>query len=274
MLRGIILIATGHGNYGKLAYNLALTIKAVDYIPIAVVTDSVGLSHLRENERNIFDHIIDIPEEYKDGFGAKLFLDKLTPFKKTLFLDADMLWLSKNPNELFEILEGKQFATITEGDSENENLKYYFWANKDEIKEAYGVKKIPQIRSEVIYFEDSKVFKTARKLKPENKLKTIRYFGEQIPDELYFNIACAQLEHDPNIGFMPAYWNRLHGEIMLPLQELHNKYFLLSFGSNAASPIQKQTYEKVMKVVCYKLGLQFLYPLRSKKEWAQGRLKI
>lgn len=274
MLRGIILIATGHGNYGKLAYNLAQTIKAVEPYPIAVVTDDVGLSHLREAEKSIFDFIINLPKDTGDGFGVKLHLDKLTPFKKTLFLDADMLWLSRKPSELFEALECKSFATITEGDSENENQKYYFWADKDEIKQAYGVKKIHQIRSEVIYFEDERVFKAARKLNPEKKLKSIRYFGDKIPDELYFNVACAQLEHDPSMGFMPAYWNRLHGEIMISLKEAHSQYYLLSFGSNASSPVQKSTYEKVMRAVCYKLGTRFMYPLRSKKGWAAGRLKI
>lgn len=138
----------------------------------------------------------------------------------------------------------------------------------------YQVEKIYQTRSEVIYFEKGcKVFQFCRKLHPEVMLKTIRRFGEWIPDELYFNIAIAKLgiEIKP---FMPAYWSRLHNEIMPNLSVLYKQYYLLSFGSNAASPIMKRTYDNVMKVVCNKLRTPYQFKLKSKKEWAPGRLKI
>jgi len=273
--QGIILIATGHGNYGKMAYNLALTIKNVEpETQIAVIHD--GLDHLTEIQKEIFDFRIELPEGFRQGFGAKLHLDQLTPFEKTLFLDADMLWLGKKPSELFAELNGTGFTSITEGHSEAINYKYYFWADPQEIKDAYKVDKVWQIRSEVMYFEKgTKVFDKARSLKPEKKLKTIRKFGEHIPDELYFNIATAILGIDPHLpSWMPAYWARLHGEVMPPLKDLHQSYYLLSFGSNAASPIMKKTYDTVMTVATYKLGLPYLFKLKSKKEWAPGRLKI
>lgn len=276
LTKGIILIATGHAGYGQMAYNLACSIKAIEDIDIAVVHSGAALSHLSGSQRNVFTHVIDLPADYKDGFGCKLHLDQLTPFDKTLYLDADMLWLGKNPSELFAELDGVQFTIITEGSSESVSNKYYFWADLAEIQAAYKVEKVWQIRSEVIYFEKgTKVFKEARKLKPETKLKTIRMFGDKIPDELYFNIACAVLDvspHKPN--WMPAYWSRLHGEIMPNLAVLYRDYYLLSFGSNTASPVMKRTYDNVMKVVTNKLRLPYLFKLKSKKEWAPGRLKI
>ena len=272
---GIILIATGHPNYGKLAYNLALTIKtAGENTPVAIV--HTGLEHLTESQKAIFDYLIPLPENFRDGFGAKLHLDELTPFDKTLFLDADMLWLGRKPSQLFAELDGTGFTSITEGHSEAINYKYYFWAEPQEIKDAYKVDKVWQIRSEVMYFErGTKVFSKARSLKPETKLKTIRKFGEAIPDELYFNIATALFKIDPHMpSWMPAYWARLHGEIMPPLKDLHNDYYLLSFGSNQASSIMRKTYDNVMQVAAYKLGLPYLFKLKSKREWAPGRLKI
>jgi hypothetical protein len=200
----------------------------------------------------------------------------LTPFDKTLFLDADMLWLGRKPSELFNELNGTGFTSITEGDSDAINYKYYFWADPEEIKSAYKVPKVWQMRSEVLYFEKgTKVFKKARELKPEKKLKTIRKFGEHIPDELYFNIATAILEINPHLpNWMPAYWARLHGENMPALKDLNKDYYLLSFGSNSVSPIMKKTYDNVMQVAAYKLGIPYLFKLKSKKEWAPGRLKI
>jgi len=273
MDKGIIIIATGHPNYGNMAYNLACSIKSVEDMPVAVVWSDTSLSHLTAEQIRMFDHKIELPEGYRTGFGVKLHLDQLTPFKKTLCLDADMLWLGKSPSELFESLDGVPFTCITEGDSDSPNPKYYFWAEPVEIKEMYQVDWVPQTRSEAIYFEKKDVFKFCRRLHPEIMLKTIRKLGEWIPVELYFNIALAKLNIRPD-KFMPAYWSRLHNEIMPNLSVLYNEYFLLSFGSNAASPIMKRTYDNVMKVVCNKLRMPYLFKLKSKKEWAPGRLKI
>ena len=274
--KGIILIATGHPNYGNMAYNLALSIKSVEDIEVAVVHAGRSLEHLTPEQKQIFDHRIDLPVDYSTGFNTKIHLDQLTPFYRTLCLDVDMLWLGKKPSELFTELEGCKFSIITEGDSDNENKKYYFWANPDEIKSAYKVSKIYQTRSEVIYFEKgTEVFAKARELEPDKKLNSIRRFGEWIPDELYFNIAMALLGIDPHKSrWMPAYWARLHGEVMPNMAVLFMEYFLLSFGSNAASPIMKRAYDNVMQVVVKKLGLPYMFKLKSKKEWAPGRLKI
>lgn len=274
LTHGIILIATGHSGYGRMAYNLAVSIKAVEDVQIAVVHEGVALSHLTDEQRKVFNYIIELPIDYRIGFGVKLHLDQLTPFDKTLYLDADMLWLGRKPSELFTTLNGTSFTTITEGNSDAINHKYYFWANVEEIQKEYGVTKVYQIRSEVIYFEKGvKVFKKARELRPEKKLKTIRRFGELLPDELYFNIAVALLgiELTP---FMPAYWSRLNGEVMPNLSVLFRDYYLLSFGSNIASPVMKRAYDNVMQVAANKLGLTYMFHLKSKKEWAPGRLKI
>lgn len=270
---GIILIATGHANYGKMAYNLACSIKSVEDFPVAIVCDGVSLSHLDTAQKNIFNKIIPVPVEYRMGFGLKLHLDQLTPFDKTLFLDVDMLWLGKKPSELFEFLAGTSFTCITEGCSDKPNHKYYFWADVNEIKEMYNVDKVYQTRSEVIYFEKKDVFKFCRQIHPEVMLKTIRKFGEWIPDELYFNIAIAKLNLEIK-PFMPAYWSRLNNELMPNLSVLYKEYYLLSFGSNAASPIMKRAYDNVMQVVCNKVRMPYLFKLKSKKEWAPGRLKI
>lgn len=274
--KGIILIATGHPNYGTMAYNLALTIKSVEPIPVAVIFSDRSLSYLNDTQKKVFDFVIELPGDFRTSFGAKLHLDQLTPFDKTLYLDADMLWLGRKPSDLFKELEGVGFTSITEGNSDVVNNQYYFWADPEEIKREYGLKKVWQIRSEVLYFEKgTKVFKKARELKPEKKLKTIRMFGEHIPDELYFNIATSILGIDPHVSnWMPAYWSRLNREQMPNLSVLYKDYYLLSFGSNIASPVMKRAYDNVMTVAVRKLGLSYLFKLKSKKEWAPGRLKI
>jgi len=270
---GIIIIATGHPNYGNMAYNLACSIKAAEDIPVAIVWSEGSRNHLTDKQLQIFSQMIQLPALYRTGFGVKLHLDQLTPFDKTLYLDADTLWLGRKPSELFAELSGTSFTCITEGDTDKPNPKYYFWAEPQEIKEMYQVDKVYQTRSEVIYFEKgTKVFETARDV-DASALKTIRRFGEWIPDELYFNIAIAKLGLTLK-PFMPAYWSRLHNELMPNLSVLYKEYYLLSFGSNAASPVMKRAYDNVMKVVCNKLRMPYQFRLKSKKEWAPGRLKI
>lgn len=220
------MIATGHAQYGNMAHNLACSIKYAENIPVALVHDEFSLSHLNDDQKAVFSELIPVPAEYRSGFGLKLHLDQLTPFDNTLFLDADMLWLGKKPSELMADCAG-EFRIITEGDSDKPNPKYYFWADAADIKKQYGVDKIPQTRSEVIYFEKGcKVFKKARELKPESKLTTIRKFGEFIPDELYFNIAIGLLGLELN-PFKPAYWSRLNNEVMPNLSVLYRDYFCL-----------------------------------------------
>jgi len=108
-LRGIMLVATGHPYYGNMAYNLAISIKSVEDISIAVVFTGASLSHLSASQVAIFDHKIEAPDDYRTGFGVKLHLDQLTPYDQTLCLDVDMLWLSRKPSDLFDELNGKQF---------------------------------------------------------------------------------------------------------------------------------------------------------------------
>lgn len=272
MLNGILLIATGHANYGNLAYNLACSIRSVEpETNISVIFAEDGLGHLSDKQKMAFDHLIELPADYRTGFGVKLHLDQLTPYDRTLCLDVDMLWLGKKPSELFASLSG--FQIITEGHSDKPNPKYYFWAECKEIQEHYKVGRVYQTRSEVMYFErGTAVFSTARCIDVSG-LKTIRKFGTWVPDELYFNIAIAQLGLTIP-PFNPAYWCRLHGEVMPNLSVLYKDYYLLSFGSNAASSIMKRAYDNVMQVVCRKLGLPYMFKLKSKKEWAPGRLKI
>lgn len=273
---GIVIISTKHPNYGRLAYNLALSIKATENVQIAIVKDDVALSHLTDEQKKFFDQIIDLPEHYGTGFQTKLHLDQLTPFDKTLYLDADMVWVGyKKPSELFKELNGISFTGITEGDNIKPNPKYYFWADLKEIQDQYKVDKVYQWRSEVLYFEKgTKVFKKARELKPEKKLKTIRMFGPYIPDELYFNIATAILGVEPHKKWMPAYWLRMNNDVMPKPGDLANGYYLLSAGSNWASNQMKKMYDNTMRVVTNKLKVPYLFPLKSKKEWAPGRLKI
>lgn len=288
--RGIILIAIGSPFYGRFAFNLALSIKSVDpQFPVAIITAGAALNHLNSKQKGIFDQVIEQPVECGSGFATKLYLDELSPYDETLYLDADMGWLPKHsPNFLMDSMVESEFSAITEGycdmatqDKSNANSKYYFWADTDEIGLKYNITegKLYQWRSEVMYFKKTErvlsMFKTAREIYKAPGLKSIHLFANHIPDELAINISTAIHGIEPHrYKWMPAYWPRMNGDHMPSLEELYSKYFLLSCGSNVTTGNTKVTYNRVMKAAAYKLGFQHLFPLINKKESMPERIRM
>jgi hypothetical protein len=282
MLKGIAIIATGSPFYGRMAYNLAVTIKAVEDIPVAVLCSGSGLNHLSDRQKKVFDHIIEIDTT---AFAAKLSLYDYTPFEKTLYLDADMAWLpKKTPYQLFAELDGVHFTSITEGyydyktNQDHGNRMYHYWCNPLEAKERYNLTdKYYQWRSEVIYFEKGsvakKLFSDAKKIYAKPKVDLKRFAGH-VPDELAINIAASKNGIDPHkYKWTPAYWHRLHGE-GAGLPQIMQSFYLLSVGGNYATGTMKTCYNNVCMAAHRKLGLQYLFTLQSKKSVIADRVKM
>lgn len=288
--RGILLLATGHPYYGRMAYNLAMSIKAVDAdFPICIIHSERSLNHLSDNQKKYFDEMILLPEDEAKGFAGKLHLDLLSPFEETLFLDADMAWLpKKGPNDLFNELSEVEYTGITEGyydiDTQNRDeisKKYYFWADLDEIIKKYEIEsgKIYQWRSEVIYFKKTdrvrSFFATAREIHSSHGLKSIIMFGHQIPDELGINISAAIHEINPHkYKWIPALWPRLHGGSTTQFEDIYLKYYLLSCGSNYTTGDIKKLYDRIIKCAANKFHTQHIFPLIDKKSFIPDRAKM
>jgi hypothetical protein len=283
--RGILIIATNHGYYGRLAYNLAVTIKAAEKdVPVALVYDEEGLSHLSEYQSNIFDILIPLPPGKRDGFSAKVHLYELSPFEETLFVDADMLWLNLTPSQFFNEMKDVEYTGITEGwydidakDNSNSNLQYYYWADIEEILSVYGFDsgRLYQWRSEVIYFKKTervaKLFEDAIDILDEPRLNTIAKFGERIPDELAFNISAKINGIKPHIDkWTPAYWHKINNDDIPPAHAL-SEWYLVSFGGHHSSGTVKREYDNICKVAFSKMKRTHLFSLHSKKEYLKER---
>ena len=273
---GIVIVATGHPYYGRYAYNLACTIKAVEQIPICLLWSGNGIKHLTPDLLSIFDEVKEIES---DGVGAKLEIYKHSPFERTLFLDADMLWLpKKKPSDLFNQLEGTKFTAITEGSTDNPSGAYFFWAKVDEIREKYKVDKIYQYRTEVMYFEKCKeiadMFKEAKKIFKNPGLKTVKKFAGGVPDELAINIACAIHNIHPHVeNWQPSYWSKKHSGNIPPPQDLYANYYLFSVGGNNHSSLVDKFYNSLVKAQAPKAGHAFLFALQQKFSFLPERQK-
>lgn len=270
MKKGIVIVVCGHAYYGRFAFNLAVTIKAIEDFPICVLYNGTALSHLGAHQLDVFDYIEKIDDNIKANTMCKLHAYKYTPFEQTLVLDADTLWLQKRtPSELFAEVEGENFASITEGKESDVNKNYFFWADPGEIKQQYNCKaEIHQWRSEVMYFneEGKAVLKRALEICDTHKLKSAANFAHACPDELGINIATAEMGIAPHkYKWQPSYWPNMSGGIFRNMRDIEDKHYIVSFGSNTASGTLKSTYGHISSFAFMKMKRQNVFPLIEKR---------
>lgn len=220
MKRGVLLIAGGHQQYGKMAYNLAKRIKNVSNIPIQVLTydnclrpvENLGLD-------SVFDYIDEAPYSLLCIEGMRL-VGRLkcgmyfcSRFEETIFIDVDSMWFDKDINELFDSIESiRQFQTryIIDKDSDA-NLDV--WGSNKEAKERYDYNhNISSLSSYFTCFrkdeQNDEFFSTALAVYDDlyiNKPFATYVWQNQVPDELVFMITegiCGQIGQVP---FKPLY---------------------------------------------------------------------
>jgi hypothetical protein len=287
-MRGTVIVATGHPYYGRMAYNLACTIKACDEdAHITVAHSSSSLRHLGSHQIDIFNGFAHVRDEL-DGFSPKLHLDELSPYEETLYLDADMLWLpfDRSPRDLMDEMANEHgWSGITEGwcevdtlDMKESSERYYYWADVRELREKFALTgRMYQWRSEVIWFRrdaGAAIFERARRVMDRTaELKTVKRFGTAIPDELALNVALAQGGVRPHRDrWTPAYWPPFHGwGRTVPAMR---DWYLMSFGGHVAPSEFRRSYDNICKVAHRKLGRQHLFGLHSKTSYLPDRQKI
>jgi hypothetical protein len=279
MSKGIIIVATGNAHYGRLAYNLAVSIKSVEDFPIAVLYNGSALSHIGSHQIGVFDYVIEMDEWIAANQGSKMYCADYTPFSESLLLDADMLWLpNRKPSELFEELKDVDFTGITEGKDTEPAKNYFFWADVGEIREVYGVAgDIYQWRTEVVYFNEKgkEIIRKANEITNNPRLKSIKLFAYTVADELGINIAAAMAGVAPHVyKWKASYWHLMNGNIIPEPKKLYDEYYLLSLGGNVSSGTIRKFYDSIMKASCYKLELQHVFPLKSKREYLKERDKM
>lgn len=285
--RGILLIATTHPYFGRMAANLAMTIKAVEDFPIVLIADTIALRDLDDSEKDLFFEIRTCPDIPSGLIGVnqvRMCLPQLSPFKETLVMDVDMLWLLKHtPSELFAVLADRDFTIINEGymdlDSGEDHTtgRYMHWGNMEEIKEAHGLTgRFYQVRGEFLLFRKSpevtKLYRTARRIQKNPKIDT-KLLGGSVTDEFALNVAMSQLGIEPHeSGWQPAYWPALHGNLMPTMSQLHDRYYAISFGGNYAHRLSLRAYGILAGAAANKLGLQYRFPLQSKRKYLTERI--
>jgi len=216
MSRGVFLIAFQKRGYIFSAYNLAVSIKHHNPdIKIALFHDStIGLLH--ESDAGVFDLLIQMDEKLKytnnifDPAKVKLSIYDYLPFDKNLVIDVDSICLS-DLGAMLDELEGEggnyytHVKSIYKKDSHQSGnvIPDMDWAFANDIWEKYNLNghSLPCTNSSYQYIvksdETKELFERAIKHLSDpiekSKLRNLWGYGTGQADELYLNIAMAEL---------------------------------------------------------------------------------
>lgn len=246
----ILIACYGHSSYAKFASNLSYSIRKWSNIEMVLLSDGCHSGV----DVSAFNKIVEISTP-NDPCLFKISLDKLSPFDKTIYLDADMLCLS-NPESFFnEISKGEFWIDCIRQTDEN------WWAKSSSLKK-YGCDNIfNDVNSSIMFFskQDSDYFESLRELYFKFDKKDLKNtWGKKkfIPDEVLHSI--------------------LLKEKITPLNEVHycdNKkinndaVFLSMYGYGISTIIAKMIYDETMKSVkseYYKLNQLYKYKFVGK----------
>lgn len=161
--KGVLTIALGKKYYLDLACNLARSFKVWhkhSKLKFCIATDRAH--ELPDDLGDI--HIVSVPsDKYGRGFETKLYLDEITPYEKTLFIDADCL-CTGNLEKVLDSLDGYPFTAVGRMVSEGD-----FFGDVSARCKKNGVSQVPFFVGALYYFErgpkSSAVFGHARKIK-------------------------------------------------------------------------------------------------------------
>lgn len=225
MNKGVITIAVGSTTYGKMALNLAVSVKRNSSIPTALIYTPSAVKDIKPL-LNYFDHLIEMPDTdnpVRTCMNLKVRLNDKSPFDKTMFLDADCIITPAHKiDELFDKVEGLPFTAYNTHQyklSDKPYDKYNHWAEPADVMKGFGLSadtEIPQINSSFLYWErgnkSDRIFSEAKKVM-RSGIKHDEFRGE-FPDELAFNVACAITKTYPHKKkFKPIYLNILNETI-------------------------------------------------------------
>ncbi len=261
MSTGLLTIACKHAVYGRYAYNLAVSVKAWNpSTPISIIADEVGLSHLNESQRAIFDTIItpDYDDYNKEGkclpLCLKYHLYKYTPYVTTIFIDADTIF---SPfamlGQVFKSLKDIDFTIANRGKVAPEK-GFSQWLDAKAITAPYWY----DLSSEWIYFNKSdlsrKIFEGALHEYNKGTLMTRAFAGDK-PDEPFFMLSMvAQDLHPHKSPYKPSYWYA--AEKYANAMQVKRGYLLFSIGGKMIPKQQKLIYDELCRNASHKSGLK------------------
>lgn len=268
MKQGIVIVALGYELYGNCAYNLALSLKAYDSnIRVCLLYSKNAIGHLRDEEMNSFDDLIELPEsEYmingKPQYQrSKLVVNKYSPYDFTVYMDADNIFVpEKKPSWLIGELMGKDF-TIGMNGSYNAStgirtkLNYTYWGEPDKICKYFKIKGVlPQTVSGFYSFwkneKTNELFEIARKVYDDQNAPTVTWANGKA-DEYCFNVAMGILNWQQS-EFHVFFFDKINGN--LTPEQVYKSFWGIAIGGHRVKENIITLYNRLVNKYSLRLG--------------------
>ncbi len=154
---GILTIAIGKKRYIEMAKAFALSAKInIPQYKLALVTDSTDPSL-----KKLFDFLIEPDLSFGSGIIQKTNMYNYSPFNKTLFVDADCMFV-RDISFLFDAFKGNSVSVLGKKVTDGK----LFGISVDELKKKKQIEYLLSFNGGVYYFEKSlqaeKIFDTVK----------------------------------------------------------------------------------------------------------------
>lgn len=258
--------------YGKWAYNMAHSIRALSEIKIHLVHDKASTQGI---DLSIFDSKEEI--EFGNDFGLeKIKVFDRSPFDETLYLDVDGIVIN-NPDEIFDKLKGSSIWVQPMGKGTKGDNITYTWAANVIVWLRFNLSDetiFNTCQTSIIYFtKEAKKFFERLKENYNDRLEPYEYremwgLSKQHPDELYYSITLAQMGIDLQ-EFRPVFFPEKIKDIGIIL----NDYYVLSmYGGNNVKPYALTLYDRIMQKIMNGFGKNHKY--KANKLYAKKFINI
>ena len=212
--KGIVIVALGHDNYRKMAFNLAMSIRVSNPdAQIALISNAGVKDKFNIFEKQYFSHFIEVDEKDYTINGkreiplAKTMIYELSPFNETVYIDSDSIWIkNKKVSDLFNTYKDVNFGfTLYHPnahypvDSDNSNFWFKEGETARDLRKYFKLKKDAyyyHLQSSFLYFKKSKeaeqIFARAKDLFITRDFQ-FRDWADSMPDELAFSLSLLNL---------------------------------------------------------------------------------
>jgi hypothetical protein len=196
--KSVLTIATGKRVYINMAVALARSFlwwhKNSD-ITFYIATDSH--EYIPSELKKRIKILSFKPGELGEGFSSKLYIDRLAPTSKTLFIDADCL-IYGNLDRVFKAFDGKAVSVVGGFISDGE-----WFGDITTIRKQFNLDQLLKFNGGIYYIEKGEiatsVYEKARALEPQYDAIGFKRLRNRPNDELLMSLAMALNGQSPLI---------------------------------------------------------------------------
>lgn len=197
---GYITVASTKPRCLDMAVDLALSLREHDSRPVALVLGDELRPAATAGQLAAFDHIIALPEGYPLMYG-KLATPWVTPFARTLFVDADCLAIGGLAG-LWDSVDGVEFALQGRYLAPGENLSHQEFMTGT-LSGQFGIERYFKCNSGVVYYRRDR----GRLISDACMALYRRSFANRMPtDEILFALLADEYGIAPLPPPLPMAW--------------------------------------------------------------------